>query len=137
MKMPSGHFCGIRLKSDLVSDFTFIELLYLPNQKYSKHSHERATLCLVLQGNFTETYGRNSLTCVPSTLLFYPAGPSFPEAQPQEKIIMTGLRKGRAFPQCASAKPQSFSLSAYREESSSAFFAAITSGISASASFQT
>lgn len=74
MKMPSGHFCGIRLKSNLVSDFTFIESLYLPNQKSSKHSHERATLCLVLQGNFTETYGRNSLTCAPSTLLFYPAG---------------------------------------------------------------
>jgi len=31
MKMPSGHFCGIRLKSDLVSEFAFIESLYLPN----------------------------------------------------------------------------------------------------------
>ena len=79
MKMPSGHFCGIRLKSDLVSDFTFIESLYLPNQKYSKHSHERATLCLVLQGNFTETHGRNSLTCIPSSLLFYPAGEAHAE----------------------------------------------------------
>jgi len=79
MKMPSGHFCGIRLKSDLVSDFTFIESLYLPNQKYSKHSHERATLCLVLQGSFTETHGRNSLTCVPSTVLFYPAGEAHAE----------------------------------------------------------
>lgn len=79
MKMPSGHFCGIRLKSDLVSDFSFIESLYLPNQKYSRHSHERATLCLVLQGHFTETHGRNSLTCGPSTLLFYPAGEAHAE----------------------------------------------------------
>lgn len=74
MKMPSGHFCGIRLKSNLVSNFTLLESLYLPNQRQSTHSHERATLCLVLQGRFTETHERNSLACVPSTLLFYPAG---------------------------------------------------------------
>jgi AraC family transcriptional regulator len=80
MRMPSGHFCGIRLNSDLVSDFTFIESLHLPNQKHSKHSHERASLCLVLQGRFTETNGRQSLTCAPSTLLFYPAGEAHAES---------------------------------------------------------
>ena len=80
MKMPSGHFCGIRLKSNLVSDFTFIESLYPPNLKYSKHSHEHTSLCLVLQGHFTETYGRNSLSCAPSTLLFYPAGEAHAES---------------------------------------------------------
>lgn len=74
MKMPSGHFCGIRLRSDLISEFSFVESLYLPDQKDTRHSHERATICLVLQGNFTQTYGRNSLACTPSTLLFYPAG---------------------------------------------------------------
>ena len=80
MKMPSGHFCGIRLKSGLVSDFTLLESLFLPNQKHSKHSHERATLCLVLQGRFTETHGRHSLACLPSTLLFYPAGEAHAES---------------------------------------------------------
>ena len=74
MKMPSGHFCGISLKSDRISDFTFIESLYLPGQRHAKHSHERATLCLVLQGSFTQTYGRKSLECSPATLLYYPAG---------------------------------------------------------------
>ena len=59
MKMPSGHFCGIKLSSSLVSEFTFIESLYPPNQRHAKHSHERATLCLVLQGAFTQTYGRH------------------------------------------------------------------------------
>lgn len=80
MNMPSGHFCGIRLKSDLVSNFTLLESLYLPNQRHSKHSHERATFCLVLQGRFTETHGRDSLACVPSTLLFYPAGETHSES---------------------------------------------------------
>jgi AraC family transcriptional regulator len=74
MKMPSGHFCGISLKSDRIADFTFIESLYLPGQRHAKHSHERATLCLVLDGAFTQTYGRNSLECTPTTLLYYPAG---------------------------------------------------------------
>lgn len=72
--MPSGQFCGINLRSDLVSEFTFIESMYLPNQKHLKHSHECATFCLVLEGGFTETCGRTSLACSPSTLLFYPAG---------------------------------------------------------------
>ena len=80
MKMPSGHFCGTRLKSDLVSDFALLESLYPPNQKYSKHSHECATLCLVLQGHFTEIHGRQSLSCAPSTLLFYPAGEAHAES---------------------------------------------------------
>ena len=74
MKMPSGHFCGIKLNSSLVSEFTFIESLYPPNRRHAKHSHERATLCLVLQGTFTQTYSQNSFECTPSTLLFYPAG---------------------------------------------------------------
>ena len=73
MKMPSGHFCGTKLSSSLVSEFTFIESLYPPNQRHAKHSHERATLCMVLQGAFTQTYSRNSFECTPSTLLFYPA----------------------------------------------------------------
>lgn len=74
MKMPSGQFCGIKLQSRLVSDFTFIESIYEPRQRHAKHSHERATLCFVLQGAFTQTYGPHTLECAPSTLLFYPAG---------------------------------------------------------------
>ncbi len=74
MKMPSGHFCGITLKSTCISDFTFIESLYLPGQRHAKHSHEHATLCLVLQGTFTQSYGQSSFDCKPSTLLYYPAG---------------------------------------------------------------
>lgn len=74
MKMPSGQFCGIKLRSDLISEFTLIESMYLPKQKQPKHSHECPTFCLVLEGGFTEAYGRTSLACSPSTLLFYPAG---------------------------------------------------------------
>jgi hypothetical protein len=35
-----------------------------------------------------------------------PSLTSFPEAQPQEKNYRTRPRKGRAFPQCAAAKPR-------------------------------
>lgn len=74
MRLSSGHFYGTRIKSSEAAEFRFVEARYLPNQAHPKHSHERSSFCLVLQGNFTETYGRDSLTCTPSTLLFYPAG---------------------------------------------------------------
>jgi AraC family transcriptional regulator len=74
MKLPSGRFYGTRIKSGEAARFAFVEAAYLPNQVHPNHSHERSSFCLVLRGNFTETYGRDSLTCSASTLLFYPAG---------------------------------------------------------------
>jgi len=74
MKLPSGRFYGTRIRSSEAAEFAFVEAAYLPNQAHPKHSHERSTFCLVLGGNFTESYGRDSLTCSTSTLLFYPAG---------------------------------------------------------------
>ena len=74
MKLPSGRFYGTRIKSSEAARFAFVEAAYLPSQVHPKHSHERSSFCLVLRGNFTETYGRDSLTCSASTLLFYPAG---------------------------------------------------------------
>ena len=74
MRLSSGHFYGTRIKSNEAAELAFVETMYRPNQIHPKHSHEHASFCLVLQGNFTETHGRESLMCRPSTLLFYPAG---------------------------------------------------------------
>lgn len=74
MKLPAGHFYGTRIKRTEAAEFALVEAMYSPNQVHPKHSHERSTFCLVLRGNFTETYGRDALICTASTLLFYPAG---------------------------------------------------------------
>jgi AraC family transcriptional regulator len=79
MKLSSGHFHGIRLKSDSITEFALVESLFLPNQKNPEHWHEHPSFCVVLQGSFTETYRRNSFMCAPSTLLFYPGGEAHTE----------------------------------------------------------
>ena len=55
------------------------ESRYLPRQKHPQHSHERATFCLVLQGQFTEIHRKASIPCTPATVLFYPAAESHAE----------------------------------------------------------
>ena len=47
------------------------ERFYSPFFKTPKHSHENALFCLVLKGNYTETYGRKQRECSPSTALFH------------------------------------------------------------------
>lgn len=72
-KLPRGHFYGTRADTREVAGLTLLESRYGPGRKYPRHSHEHASFCLVLRGNFTETHRRLSTLCKPSTLLFYPA----------------------------------------------------------------
>lgn len=74
MKMPRGRFCGSLLKSREVGGFTLTEYLYPPDLKVSKHGHEHAYFCLVLQGGYTESYGRKTRACQPLTVIFHPSG---------------------------------------------------------------
>src|SRR5687768_13400855 len=72
LKLSHGHFYGQTLKSRTVAGFALIETTYTPGLKLSRRSHERPCFCLVLQGNFTEAYGRRTRDCKPSTLIFRP-----------------------------------------------------------------
>ena len=62
---------GKPLKQERVSAFTLTERFYPPFFKTPEHIHENALFCLVLKGNYTETYGRKKRMCLPSTVLFH------------------------------------------------------------------
>lgn len=62
---------GKSLKRQKVSAFTLSERFYPPFFKTPEHAHKNALFCLVLKGNYTETYGNRRRECVPSTALFH------------------------------------------------------------------
>lgn len=74
MKLSSGFFYGNTSKTVLSADFGLTETIYAPTIKLPVHSHKAAYFCFVLEGDFTEFYGRRSRLCRPSTLVFHPAG---------------------------------------------------------------
>lgn len=68
-----GHLYGKTLKSHKVASFELSDRVYPPRYKTPKHSHKQALFCFVMQGHYTETYGKHTRECAPSTLLFHPA----------------------------------------------------------------
>jgi len=74
MKHLSGYPYGETLRNTFLSGFTLTETAYASSLKLPKHSHDQAYFCFVLDGTFTEIYGKRELSCRPSTLVFHPAG---------------------------------------------------------------
>ncbi|MEZ5425818.1 MAG: AraC family transcriptional regulator [Pyrinomonadaceae bacterium] len=62
---------GKTLRQKKVAAFTLTERFYPPFFKTPVHSHESALFCLVLRGNYTESFGRRERICAPSTALFH------------------------------------------------------------------
>lgn len=67
-----SHFHGKTINTNTVAGFFLSETSYLPSQKVSSHSHERASFCLALQGGFTEDCSSGTRSCSASTLIFRP-----------------------------------------------------------------
>jgi AraC family transcriptional regulator len=71
----TGHLhsmYGTLLRSSAVASFTLTETAYHPQLQLPAHAHQTAYFCFILQGTFTEAYGRRSRTCRASTLVFHP-----------------------------------------------------------------
>ena len=68
--VPS-NFYGTRA-SCAGAGLTLSESIYPAGLKMSSHLHEPAYFSLVLKGGYTETFGKGSRTCVPSTMIFHP-----------------------------------------------------------------
>jgi len=65
---------GACLRAVNVGGFILTETTHQPNQKLSRHSHERANIAFVLNGSFTEILDRRNIECSPQTLVIKPAG---------------------------------------------------------------
>lgn len=75
INLSSGYFYGNVLERVLATDLTLTETSYAPALKLPAHNHESAYFCFVLEGGFSETYGKHSSrSCRKSTLVFHPAG---------------------------------------------------------------
>lgn len=73
-KLAAGCLHGKILKSLQVSDFILSETLHPAKSKLLRHAHSNPYFCFVLQGVYTEVYGKKEITCNPSTLTFRAAG---------------------------------------------------------------
>jgi AraC family transcriptional regulator len=65
---------GEFINSRVVRGLPLAEAVYAPNLVLPKHSHPHACFCLILQGEYTESYGRTLLECKPLSVKFQPAG---------------------------------------------------------------
>lgn len=62
---------GRTLQCRKVAAFSLSERFYPPFFMTPSHTHENALFCLVLKGNYTETFGRARRECSPRTALFH------------------------------------------------------------------
>jgi AraC family transcriptional regulator len=67
-------FFGQVQRRQSVCDFILTDSVYAPGLRLPKHSHELAYFCLILQGTYTESYGKINRTYLPSTVVFHPEG---------------------------------------------------------------
>lgn len=63
---------GTVVRSTTLASFILTETAYQPHLKLPEHAHQTAYFCFVLQGNFTEVYGRRSRICRASSVIFHP-----------------------------------------------------------------
>jgi AraC family transcriptional regulator len=69
-KLRPGSLQGRVTKSVRVSDFILTEASYDARSRLPPHVHERSYFCFVLQGVYTERYGRREILCKPSAVTF-------------------------------------------------------------------
>jgi len=76
--MEAGRFFGTPSATHIVAGLRFFERRYDTGRSPSHH-HECASMCLVLDGGFTEHHARGRFDCAPRSVLFYPPGISHRE----------------------------------------------------------
>ena len=73
IRRPPGQLYGQKLRNRQVAGFIFTEIVYSPGCRVGKHSHELSQLCFVLEGTFSEVYGKKSREGCPLTSIARPS----------------------------------------------------------------
>lgn len=73
-RLQPGRFHGRVIKSLEVAGFILTETAHEARSVLPRHAHENSHFCLVLQGTYTENYGKREIACKPSTLTFCRSG---------------------------------------------------------------
>ncbi len=74
MRFAFGHFHGTLQQRAEVAGIGLTETVYGANTRLSVHSHDSPYFCLVLRGDYTESWGSRERECRPPMLVFHPAG---------------------------------------------------------------
>lgn len=80
------NYHGEFINSRVVKGLPLAEAVYASGMELPKHSHRHGGFCLILQGGYTESYGRTSLECGPSSVKFQPAGEEHSDVYGSEAV---------------------------------------------------
>jgi quercetin dioxygenase-like cupin family protein len=72
-RLTRGEFYGRVSRRREVRSFILTETAYQSGYQLPRHSHERAYLCFVLKGRFSEHVGAQSHDCKAASLIFHAA----------------------------------------------------------------
>lgn len=80
------NYHGEFINSRVVKGLLLAEAIYASKLELPKHSHRHGGFCLILQGGYTESYGRTLLECEPSSVKFQPAGEEHSDVYGSEMV---------------------------------------------------
>lgn len=73
-RLRAGRFYGRVVHERTATGLRFNETVYEPFARIPRHAHDRAYICFVRHGEYTERYGGRRRECGPQTLAFHPPG---------------------------------------------------------------
>jgi AraC family transcriptional regulator len=68
------NYHGEFINSRGVKGLLLAEAIYASKMELPRHSHHNGGFCFILQGGYTESYGKTLLECEPLSVKFQPAG---------------------------------------------------------------
>ena len=80
------NYHGEFINSRVVKGLLLAEALYASKLELPKHSHRHGGFCLILQGGYTESYGKTLLECSPASVKFQPAGEEHSDVYGSEMV---------------------------------------------------
>lgn len=80
------NYHGEFISSRIVKGLPLAEAVYASKLELPKHSHRHSGFCFVLQGRYTESYGKTLLECEPSYVKFQPAGEEHTDVYGNETV---------------------------------------------------
>jgi AraC family transcriptional regulator len=73
-KLPAGAFYGQTICAREVTGFRLTECRFVPGTRIPAHEHAAAHICVVMEGQYVESYGRRVRCCTPRTVILHPDG---------------------------------------------------------------
>lgn len=84
--MIHNQYHAASMNMRVVRDLPLAEAEFAANVELSKHSHRNPGFCLILNGEYKESYGRTVLELKPSRVKFQPAGESHTDVYGGQRV---------------------------------------------------